>query len=106
VEDAGRQNLYIRGANQGPRPDINLNAAWADQNVRVKVHGFDQSGTVREGGCNLMNVNNVDEIYSFHTAGSQVLRADGSVQFLRDSINGTTLLALISYAGGEVVSTD
>jgi len=106
VEDAGRQNVYVRGRNTGPQPLLNLNAAWADQNIRVKVHGFSADGMTQEGGCCVINCNNVDEIYGMHTAGTNALRGDGSVQFMRDSISPATLLALISYSGGEVVSND
>ncbi len=31
---------------------------------------------------------------------------DGSVRFLKDSVNVVTLRALVSLAGGEVVSSD
>jgi prepilin-type processing-associated H-X9-DG protein len=43
---------------------------------------------------------------SFHPGGANVLMADGSVRFLKDSTSLTTVWALGSRAQGEVVSAD
>ncbi|MDG3007860.1 DUF1559 family PulG-like putative transporter [Paludisphaera mucosa] len=43
---------------------------------------------------------------SYHAGGVNALMADGSVRFVKDSINGWTWRALGSVAGGEVVSAD
>ena len=43
---------------------------------------------------------------SFHPGGVNFLFADGSVKFLKNSINRVTYAALGSKAGGEVVSAD
>jgi len=43
---------------------------------------------------------------SYHSGGVNALLADGSVRFVKDSINGWTWRALGSVAGGEVVSAD
>ena len=99
VEAAGRHSNYVRGANVG---GYLLNAAWADYNTKIRVHGFSGDGRVREGGCCVINCNNDDEIYSFHSAGTNTLRGDGSVGFLRDGVEPGVLAALISRAGGEV----
>jgi prepilin-type N-terminal cleavage/methylation domain-containing protein/prepilin-type processing-associated H-X9-DG protein len=47
-----------------------------------------------------------DEFYSLHPGGGNVLMGDGSVRFIRQSINLTTWQALCSRAGGEVISAD
>lgn len=52
------------------------------------------------------NVNNCgpfDEIFSQHTGGALVSLADGSVQFLSESLSPATLRAYVTRAGGEVV---
>jgi prepilin-type N-terminal cleavage/methylation domain-containing protein/prepilin-type processing-associated H-X9-DG protein len=52
------------------------------------------------------NAGNNDELFSFHPGGINVLMGDGSVRFIKDSVNVVTLRALVSCAGGEVVSAD
>jgi prepilin-type processing-associated H-X9-DG protein len=47
-----------------------------------------------------------DELFSFHPGGINVLMGDGSVRFLKDTVNVVTLRSLITLAGGEVVSSD
>ncbi len=43
---------------------------------------------------------------SYHTNGVNIALADGSVRFLRDSTSQTTLMALCTRAGGEVLPGD
>ena len=43
---------------------------------------------------------------SYHPGGVNVLLGDGSVRFIKNSINGSTWRALGTVAGGEVVSSD
>jgi prepilin-type N-terminal cleavage/methylation domain-containing protein/prepilin-type processing-associated H-X9-DG protein len=43
---------------------------------------------------------------SFHPGGANVLLADGSVRFLKDSVALPTIWALGTRAGGEVISAD
>ena len=43
---------------------------------------------------------------SYHAGGVNALMADGSVRFVKDSINGWAWRALGSVAGGEIVSAD
>ncbi len=43
---------------------------------------------------------------SFHPGGVNLLLGDGSVRFIKDSINTTTWNALSSRSGGEVISGD
>jgi prepilin-type processing-associated H-X9-DG protein len=46
-----------------------------------------------------------DELFSFHPGGVNVLMGDGSVRFLKDSINVRTLRGLVSLNGGEVLDS-
>jgi len=93
----GDATQYIRGA-------------WADQNGVSYLRGYtvNSAGTVVDAtsGCGLINVTNHVAPYSFHTGGVNCMRCDGSVAFVRDSINPAALLALITRSGGEVVSID
>ena len=47
-----------------------------------------------------------DEIYSFHPGGVNTLFGDGSVRFLKESLNIVVQRALITPSNGEVVSAD
>ena len=48
------------------------------------------------------NAGNNDELSSFHPGGVNVLMGDGSVRFLKDSVNVVTLRGLVTLSGGEV----
>ncbi len=41
-----------------------------------------------------------------HPGGVNVLMGDGSVRFLRDTVNIVTLRSLVTLKGGEVISAD
>ena len=47
-----------------------------------------------------------DEFFSLHPGGSNVLMGDGSVRFVKQSINLLTWQALSSRSNGEVISAD
>jgi prepilin-type N-terminal cleavage/methylation domain-containing protein/prepilin-type processing-associated H-X9-DG protein len=58
-----------------------------------------------ESGTPIVNGDNLHGLYSFHPGGAQVALVDGSVQFLAESVDRKTLLALITREGGEIVDT-
>jgi prepilin-type N-terminal cleavage/methylation domain-containing protein len=47
-----------------------------------------------------------DEIFGFHPGGVTALLGDGSVRFLKESLNIVVQRSLITPSGGEVISTD
>jgi prepilin-type N-terminal cleavage/methylation domain-containing protein/prepilin-type processing-associated H-X9-DG protein len=47
-----------------------------------------------------------EEPYSYHPGGVNALFGDGSVRFLKDSINLVAFRSILSLAGGETVSSD
>ncbi len=49
---------------------------------------------------------NNQSLYSFHPGGINALLGDGSVRFLKESINVVVLRGLTSLKGGEVISAD
>jgi prepilin-type N-terminal cleavage/methylation domain-containing protein/prepilin-type processing-associated H-X9-DG protein len=108
AEDAGRHQLYARGQalpnGQPGGSGWTLNAAWADYNTDIYVRGFSNDGLTQDGGCCVVNCNNANQIYAFHTGGANTLRADGSVQFLSEAIAPGVLAALVTRNGGEVVT--
>ena len=78
----------------------------ADQNTAINVIGFSGDGLRGGFGCSCVNVNNAWQLYSFHPAGVNTVRGDGSVQFLQENVDPGTLAALITRAGGEIVSDE
>ncbi|WP_435017592.1 DUF1559 domain-containing protein [Tundrisphaera sp. TA3] len=57
------------------------------------------SGVVVDAGAN-------DEIFSYHPGGANVLMADGSVKFLKETTNPIVIRSIVTMNGGEVVSSD
>ena len=51
-----------------------------------------------------MNASNDNEVFSFHTGGSNVAMGDGSVRFITQSTDIKTLAAIVTAHGGEVVN--
>ena len=47
-----------------------------------------------------------DEIFAYHPGGANILMGDGSVRFLKESINPTILRGLVTYRGREVIGAD
>ena len=62
----------------------------------------DDSG-LRLGPC-MINATSNNEIYSWHSGGANALFADGSVHFLRDGMAAPLVIALVTRAGGEVLT--
>jgi prepilin-type N-terminal cleavage/methylation domain-containing protein/prepilin-type processing-associated H-X9-DG protein len=66
----------------------------------------------RYPNCNLepwggdMDAPGMYNLSSYHPGGANVAMADGSVRYLKDSVNMQTVWAIASRAGGEVVSAD
>ena len=132
TEIAGRGlNLYIRGKNIAaapnstaaylaisPTPATPLNGAgdasqwlrgtWADQNGISYMRGYAINAAGNQidadSGCQVINVANHAAPYAFHSGGANMLRCDGSVAFVRDSMTGPVLIAMVTRAGGEVFS--
>ncbi len=122
-ESAGRHQVYVRGGKayipNGPgQPGWSLNAAYADYNSAINVKGYSNDGITRDAGCCAINCCNTrpntptggdassNQLYSFHSSGVNVVRADGSVQFVNQSIATAILGAMITRKGGESVRVD
>jgi prepilin-type N-terminal cleavage/methylation domain-containing protein/prepilin-type processing-associated H-X9-DG protein len=110
AEDAGRPQFYAGGgaamapsviAAQGL---VQKEGGWADPNAAFSIDGANPDGSV-PGPCPVSCSNN-SEVYGFHTGGANVVFADGSVHFLRSSMNLCTLAALVTRAGGEVIDNN
>jgi prepilin-type N-terminal cleavage/methylation domain-containing protein/prepilin-type processing-associated H-X9-DG protein len=78
---------------------------WADWNKNMAIDGSTTAGDVPGGPC-AINCTNQWEVFSMHPGGANCLFADGSVRFLRDSISIQTFAAMVTRAGGEILSGD
>jgi hypothetical protein len=113
AESAGRHQIFAKGKPVSPNAPGTagwaLNAGYFDYNLAIRVRGYDNTGLSVDGGCCVVNCTNggsagAYQLYGFHTSGLNVLRGDGSVQFLRDSTAPGVVGALVSRSGGEVLS--
>jgi prepilin-type N-terminal cleavage/methylation domain-containing protein/prepilin-type processing-associated H-X9-DG protein len=103
VEDAGRPQLW-RGGRAIPGLDQAVQGGpWEAYFSGFVVRGSDDKGLNSPGPC-AINCTNNREVYSFHPGGANAVFADGSVHFLRESMSIQILAALVTRAGGEIVS--
>jgi prepilin-type N-terminal cleavage/methylation domain-containing protein/prepilin-type processing-associated H-X9-DG protein len=79
--------------------------AWADPFSYAHLDGSSSDG-IRGNGICLINCTTNNEIYGFHPGGANMLFADGSVHFFKESIDPRVVVYMITRAGGEVVSSD
>jgi prepilin-type N-terminal cleavage/methylation domain-containing protein/prepilin-type processing-associated H-X9-DG protein len=101
AEDAGRPQRWRVGKLVTAQL-ANSAASWADRNNLIAPTGAKADGSSRVGPC-AMNCTNDNELYSFHPSGVNAVFGDGSVHFLKASMDLSTLAALITKAGGEVL---
>ena len=100
TECAGRPKLWRAG-----RP---VSGIYADGGVWISGtlifgQGSTHDGARKLGAC-AINCTNDREVYSFHPGGANAVFADGSVHFLKASIDIRIFAHLVTRAGGEVVS--
>lgn len=96
-EDAGRPFCYKFRELQ-PKSTV-TGAKWADSDA------FFYSHTLCLGN-QMINCENSNELYSFHTDGCNFVYADGSVHYLNQSVNPETFISLFTYDCGDTVNHD
>ncbi|HEY1187827.1 MAG TPA: DUF1559 domain-containing protein [Gemmata sp.] len=100
AEDAGRPNLYQKGKNIGTTTGDGW--GWADPDaVGISLDGSSNDLSTKYGPC-FINCTNDSEVYSFHSGGTNVLLADGSVRFIREGISPATFAALVTAQAGDI----
>lgn len=108
VEMADKPNSWQAGRLSDDRSDkpqsTSIAGQWAAPNWN-HLRSFSTDGKTPYGPC-AVNCSNAAGIYGFHTGGANVLFVDGSVRFLKAGMSQELLVALVSYAGGEVLSQD
>ena len=131
-EDAGRPAWYssksivapngftpvlgpYTGGSNGPAPQGG--GGWADPLNYFATNGADPSGSGIAAGGGFDGIpaapwscsegcSNDSELFAFHVGGSNAIFGDGSVRFLRYGLTMVQMQALLSRAGGEVISFD
>ncbi|HJZ91413.1 MAG TPA: DUF1559 domain-containing protein [Gemmataceae bacterium] len=98
TESAGRPKLWRAGR---PVPgEYARNAAWVGGTV-IFGQGSTPDGATKLGPC-AINCTNDHEAYGFHPGGVTAVFADGSVRFLKASMEMRMFARLVTRAGGEV----
>ena len=80
--------------------------AWADPFSFFHPGGAQGPENGKRGGPCLINCTSDNEFFSFHPGGCNVLFADGSVHFLKETLAPPVWAALITRAAGEILSAD
>ncbi|WP_020468893.1 DUF1559 domain-containing protein [Zavarzinella formosa] len=97
-ESAGRPMIYQ--ANKPSVASYQEKNAWASWNGSY-IRGFTFDGLLSPGPCPV-NCSNDNAIYSFHIGGANVVFGDGSVRFLRQSLDVWVVYAMATREGGEL----
>jgi prepilin-type N-terminal cleavage/methylation domain-containing protein/prepilin-type processing-associated H-X9-DG protein len=80
--------------------------AWADQFTYSSLAGAQGRQNGIRGGICMVNCTSNNEIYAFHPGGANALFVDGSVHFIKDVASVPLIAALVTRAGGEIISAD
>ena len=102
-ESAGRPQRYVGGALvSGSLND----GGWGHHENDYGLDGaVSKTDTSSPGNC-VINCHNNNETYSFHTGGAMHAFADGSVRFIKESINPQSYAALITARGGSLTGSE
>src|SRR5262249_53359677 len=102
TECAGRPTLWRAGR---PVPGIYPSGGVWVSGTSIFGQGSTHDGATKLGPC-AINCTNDREVYSFHPGGANAVFADGSVHFLKASIDIRVFARVATRAGGEVVPAD
>jgi prepilin-type N-terminal cleavage/methylation domain-containing protein/prepilin-type processing-associated H-X9-DG protein len=80
--------------------------AWADNFTYSSLAGAQGRQNGIRGGTCMVNCTSNNEIYAFHPGGANALFVDGSVHFIKDVASVQLIAALVTRAGGEIISSD
>jgi prepilin-type N-terminal cleavage/methylation domain-containing protein/prepilin-type processing-associated H-X9-DG protein len=107
-EQAGRPNYYLRRNLQPASTSNPTDVYWWDSwssysHFQYQVYAGDGVST---GYACSVNCNNGQGIYSFHPGGTNAGFCDGSVRFLKETVQVVIVFALATRDGGEILSSD
>jgi prepilin-type N-terminal cleavage/methylation domain-containing protein len=101
AEDAGRPDRWQAGKLKVLNGQTD--GSWADDANEYITHGFTPDGNSNPGPCHT-NCTNNNEVYSFHSGGANHVFADGSVHFIKQSMDIRIFVKLLTRAGGDIVT--
>jgi prepilin-type N-terminal cleavage/methylation domain-containing protein len=101
AEDAGRPDRWRKRGKVGTGNQTD--GGWADHDNEYITHGYSADGETVNGPCHT-NCTNNNEVFSFHTGGANHVFADGSVHFIKSSMDIRLFVKLITRIGDDVVS--
>jgi prepilin-type N-terminal cleavage/methylation domain-containing protein len=98
-EVAGRPDRYQAG--RLVSTNTQTDGGWADRSNEYITHGFTADGNTTPGTCHT-NCTNNNEVYSFHLGGAHHVFADGSVRFVKASMDIRQFVKFITRSGGDI----
>ena len=101
AECAGRPHEYRAG--RLAITNGQLDGGWADRDNEYITHGYTADGSASPGPCHT-NCTNSNEVYSFHPGGAYHVFADGSVRFVRQTMNIRLFVKLLTRSGDDIVN--
>jgi prepilin-type N-terminal cleavage/methylation domain-containing protein len=102
-ECSGRPDRWEAG--RMTTPNSGTDGGWADHDNEYIVHGFTADGTTSPGPCHT-NCTNNNEVYSMHTGGANHVFADGSVHFIRASMDMRMFVKFVTRSGQDIAPSD
>lgn len=106
VERAGLPDLYAEGGKQFTPHLPPRFRTWGNVGLwALSAETLMNHLTVKPGEP-LVNYDNFKGLYAFHPGGAHAALADGSVQFLSDTIDTDLVVALVTRDGEEVFSRE
>jgi prepilin-type N-terminal cleavage/methylation domain-containing protein/prepilin-type processing-associated H-X9-DG protein len=126
AESAGRPFLFRKGGDQvsGDLERVRVNGGgWARPASDLSLDGSSAGGSPLPGPCALNCTNGEDvgtspfphpyygtegtsEVFAFHPGGANVLLGDGSVRFIKETVNIRVFAGLVTRSGGEIISAE
>jgi prepilin-type N-terminal cleavage/methylation domain-containing protein/prepilin-type processing-associated H-X9-DG protein len=104
-EVGGRNDLWVLGRKVSGSSGGGAwsNPSGCEQTLTGTTPGSDPPTA---GPCAVNCTNNNGQVYGFHSGSANVLLADGSVRAVHNDLNLHVLVALVTRAGGEVLTLD
>jgi prepilin-type N-terminal cleavage/methylation domain-containing protein/prepilin-type processing-associated H-X9-DG protein len=97
---------FVSGARRSWRWGDADNAAGVSSGINNNKNGGFGKPSCGPNDWGIHDCGPNNEIFSWHAGGANVCMTDGSVRFIKDSTNAAVIRALITRAGGEVISAD